>query len=787
MKTKRFLTAALIIMYALTTTMFTACTSDDDDNPAQPSRQDVITVNTASLYEKLGIAEQIKDRLSEGKITLTDTILIYDQTGMLVSKLGAESSTLDSLTFKTTDLSDGTYTLVVWQSTYNNKGTRVWYVSDEEQLSTVGIKTSNGSIGFGWAIGYASASVTVKDGIVGASVTPEPMVSIVDVRVDNYPQDAEMQSLQFYCYVENVTRGFYLDPSRSDADRWQIEADNHWEGLAAVYPGESGGKYISLCNDISKKITLYGKTPDGKRQRMTVSHSYETKIGDDALIYFDYANQGKGVYFGAPDSLSTWLATPFGDMLKNVENIVSIEAFAPMQDNVGFTECYEVFFRQPVDHGNPAAGTMQQKALIFFKGFDRPTVMYTRGYDVPDIWKNNKANLDIAANMDANLIIVEHRYFGDSKNLSDTRWDYLTIEQAAADHHAIFQAMKPLLPKEWISSGTSKDGMTSLFYRYFYPNDMTVTTVFCAPFMTSLHYTPIGTYLDCESGSDAERENMHAIHFKLLEGKEDGIGYKTYVQMCEKYDTKVRELSPETNYSLFNNSFEYYLAQLSHFFFDNFSYYTAKDRALNIPSADADMEVILDYIYFRSVLTQNGLWKYDSPLAPAAEEEDYYWKANSRYPYYIQTAKQLGQLCYDYSRYESLIGEVPQNPNPSGLFEQDCWLYGTYDNTRIRDIRENFLPTTECPILFYYAKSDPWTGARPDKINESNTMLLIGQTGIHNQDLNNPEHFSQDDKQQIMDFLARYVDYENATTKARRRSGAKLPTAPIEPDRFIIR
>ena len=287
MKTKRFLTAALIIMCALTTTMFTACTSDDDDNPAQPSRQDVITVNTASLYEKLGIAEQIKDRLSEGKITLTDTILIYDQTGMLVSKLGAESSTLDSLTFKTTDLSDGTYTLVVWQSTYNNKGARAWYVSDEEQLSTVGIKTSNGSIDGCWAVGYASASVTVKDGIVGASVTPEPMVSIVDVRVDNYPQDAEMQSLQFYCYVENVTRGFYLDPSRSDADRWQIEAGNHWEGLAAVYPGESGGKYISLCNDISKKITLYGKTPDGKRQRMTVSHSYETKIGDDALIYFD--------------------------------------------------------------------------------------------------------------------------------------------------------------------------------------------------------------------------------------------------------------------------------------------------------------------------------------------------------------------------------------------------------------------------------------------------------------------------------------------------------------------
>ena len=196
--------------------------------------------------------------------------------------------------------------------------------------------------------------------------------------------------------------------------------------------------------------------------------------------------------------------------------------------------------------------------------------------------------------------------------------------------------------------------------------------------------------------------------------------------------------------------------------------------------------MILDYIYFRDILTQNGLWKYDSPLAPAAEEEDYYWKADSYYPYAIQTAKQLGQYCHDFSRYESLIGEMGQNPNPSVLFEQDLWLYDTYDNSKIKDIRENFLPTTDSPIMFYYAQGDPWTGARPDKINESNTMMLIGGLGVHNQDLNNPEHFSADDKAQIMNFLARYVNYENATTNARRRSAANLPTVSIEPDRFII-
>ena len=480
--------------------------------------------------------------------------------------------------------------------------------------------------------------------------------------------------------------------------------------------------------------------------------------------------------------------TPFGDLLRQVGNVTSVEAFTPKTNDVGFTECYQVFFNQPVDHENPSAGTMRQKAFLFFKGFDRPTVMYTCGYDLPDNWKNY-THLDIAANMDANLIIVEHRYFGDSKNLSDTRWDYLTIEQAAADHHAIFEPLKKILPKEWISTGTSKDGMTSLFYRYFYPNDMTVTTVFCSPFMTSLYYMPVGTYMQEESGSDAERENMHAIYFKLLDGvlANENTFYDTYVQKCEEYNAQLQALHPEHTDPWFNSSLDHYIGLLPEFFFGQFSYNTAKERALNIPSADAEAEVILDYIYFRDILTQNGLWKYDSPLAPAAEEEDYYWMADSYYPYSIQTAKQLGQYCHDFSRYESLIGKVGQIPNPSVLFEQDLWLYDTYDNSKIKDIRENFLPTTDRPIMFYYAQGDPWTGARPDKINESNTMMLIGGLGVHNQDLNNPEHFRQDDKLQIMDFLARYVNYENATTNARRRSDANLPTVSIEPDRFILR
>ena len=69
---------------------------------------------------------------------------------------------------------------------------------------------------------------------------------------------------------------------------------------------------------------------------------------------------------------------------------------------------------------------------------------------------------DLALALGANYIDAEYRYYNDSKILNDPRWDYLTAEQGAGDYYAIIQALKPLLPKEWISTGNSKNGMNSI-------------------------------------------------------------------------------------------------------------------------------------------------------------------------------------------------------------------------------------------------------------------------------------------------------------------------------------
>ena len=111
MKNLFMATAAITLM--MTTTVLTSCTSDNEDNPST-SNQEAIMVNTAALYDELGIRSEMAQALASGDYVLTDTLLVYDASGTLVTKLGTESSNLEPLTFNIEGLTDGSYTLVLW-------------------------------------------------------------------------------------------------------------------------------------------------------------------------------------------------------------------------------------------------------------------------------------------------------------------------------------------------------------------------------------------------------------------------------------------------------------------------------------------------------------------------------------------------------------------------------------------------------------------------------------------------------------------------------------------------
>ena len=89
---------------------------------------------------------------------------------------------------------------------------------------------------------------------------------------------------------------------------------------------------------------------------------------------------------------------------------------------------------QPVNHDQPDGDKFKQKVCILFRGYDRPTIMVTEGY----LWGGFSDAVDIGKNLNANMVHVEHRNFGESYNQDKGKWEYETSVQASADLHTVY-------------------------------------------------------------------------------------------------------------------------------------------------------------------------------------------------------------------------------------------------------------------------------------------------------------------------------------------------------------
>ena len=133
-------------------------------------------------------------------------------------------------------------------------------------------------------------------------------------------------------------------------------------------------------------------------------------------------------------------------------------------------------YTQPVDHRHPSKGTFQQRITVLHKDAARPTVFYTGGYNV----STTPSRREPTQIVDGNQVSMEYRFFTPSRP-APADWTKLDIWQAASDQHRIFQALKKIYTKNWISTGGSKGGMTATYYERFYPRDMDGVVAYVAP------------------------------------------------------------------------------------------------------------------------------------------------------------------------------------------------------------------------------------------------------------------------------------------------------------------
>ena len=380
---------------------------------------------------------------------------------------------------------------------------------------------------------------------------------------------------------------------------------------------------------------------------------------------------------------------------------------------------YSMFIEQPVNHNQPDAGKFKQKVSILFRGFDRPTILVTEGYD----WSKFFDAEDIGINLKANMVHVEHRNFGESFNQDRGKWEYETSAQASADLHAVYQALKPTFKGKWMSFGTSKSGETSMDYAYYYPGDMDLAAAFCSPFNLSLDDKRFGEYLFNKVSTEEVRDVMAESIRSALENGEEGV----YKKVCEALKKKNMPVPSFTEYVY--NIFDTF-----------FTMFQSTPPSMHIKVLEAMVEE-------------------ESSFVVAVSDNIADNRKESSYTYFVDCAKEQGFPNPGYDYFADLLEGTSfkaEDVVPSELHSEDRWLVKYYDGSVRTDMYKNFFVNSTVPLLFYYSKDDPWSAGKPEKIGP-NAKMIINPVGIHSAKINDPLYCPANVKQEVMDYIRTYI------------------------------
>lgn len=370
-----------------------------------------------------------------------------------------------------------------------------------------------------------------------------------------------------------------------------------------------------------------------------------------------------------------------------VEKLSAIEGLTATEVLPSPNPSYRVFdikFIQPEDHKNPDSAKFSQKLVLWHRAEAQPMVLQTSGYSI-----FSRGLSALASEFNANQIQVEHRFFSESVPESKN-WSLDNIEQSAADFHRITVALKSIYTAKWVNTGRSKGGMTSVYHRRFYPNDVDATVAHVAPHSFSLSDSRYADFVEDKIGGE---ENQFCRD-NLLESQ------KILLQNPQGIQERL-----EGEYTLLGSrevAIEHAIIELPWAYWQ---YSGPGADCSNVPVPTAAFDDHLNFLV--DINSPNGYSDKD---------------LSGFVPYYYQAATQLGNpgthlgALLDLLKFEETfkIGSYVPKDIPA-----------VYDDAvAMRDV-SHWLKTESERILFVYGEYDPWTaGAYEDVRAEGDNYRL---------------------------------------------------------------
>lgn len=383
-------------------------------------------------------------------------------------------------------------------------------------------------------------------------------------------------------------------------------------------------------------------------------------------------------------------------------------------DNVNFNESYELMVPQLIDHNHPEAGQFKQRVFLFHTNFSAPMVFVTEGY-FAGYALDTSYNEELAGLLKSNLLVVEHRNFG--KSIADTiTWQTMTVEQAAADHHAIFELLKPIYQGKWIATGVSKGGQTSLYYKVFYPNDMDATVAYVAPLNFSLEDNRVTEHL-LHVGTKECRDKIFDFQLKILKHKKELL--PMFISYCQANQfTLVLEPDVVFDYEVLEYPFGFW------------QYGTPCD---SIPPDSATDSQLLYHLV-----------KVTTPFYYSVTGVNFFK------PFFYQANYQLGYYGYNEEPFKDYL----KLPDYSNSIWGPANITVNYKPETMEQVR-SFLQTKGNHIIYIYGEYDPWSATQVELTGQTDALKIIIEKGNHSACIS---QMNAGQKEAVYKSLERWLD-----------------------------
>jgi hypothetical protein len=366
--------------------------------------------------------------------------------------------------------------------------------------------------------------------------------------------------------------------------------------------------------------------------------------------------------------------------------------FEELKTDTFFIQKFVLNIKQPKDHAHPELGSFETRVFLSHYSFDSPNVLITEGYGA--YYASNPRYInELSELLLANQVCVEHRYYGKSVP-TPLDWQYLTIFNAASDHHKVIEILKEIYTGKWINTGISKGGQTAMYHRYFFPDDVDATVAYVSPLNFSIEDKRVYRFLEQVSDS-ISRKKVFDYQYEMLKNK--AVYLPVFTKMADEQGiTFPVEISKAYELTVLEYSFAFW------------QWGAVSVSAIPFPPASPEKLVQhLNNVAGIDWISNEGIEQLQA--------------------FFYQALREIGFYGYDISPFEDVISF---ETNPDFEFAAPEGVTITFDPIPMQNV-DCYIRHKAENMIFIYGENDPWSATAVDLTYNSNLIKIIKPGGNH--------------------------------------------------------